>query len=42
MLTKTCECGKIIEAYTKNQLDYQMKQHKLSKLHKKFEERKKG
>ena len=32
MIKKQCDkCDKIIEGYTKNQVDYMMEQHKLAK-----------
>ena len=33
MKQKTCECGKRIEGFSEAHVDYQMKQHMMSKKH---------
>lgn len=41
MEKQTCECGKIVEGYSKTHTDYLMSQHKLSKEHLEFAKSKK-
>ena len=41
MEKQTCECGKVIEGYSKEHTNYLMSQHQLSKEHIEFMKNKK-